>query len=1188
MISLADNRGFKKVITWKDLKVKLDYVKVVESEREMLKRFVELVEERDVDILLGYNTDLFDFPYLRERAKQLRVKLKLGRDGSEVIARKRRFATATRIRGRVHIDVYTMVNFLATIGTIRLIHYTLEDVYRHMLGREKPDFKFTEMAEAWEQGGERAKELLEYCMSDSQATLELGLELLPLFFELTRIIRQTPFDVTRMTPGQLVEWLLIADARKVGELVPARPVGEEYAERLEETYVGAYVMEPAKGLHEDLIVFDFRSLYPSIIVSHNIDPSTLNCKCCKPSEATTVPELDYRFCGRRKGFISSTLERLIEARAKLKRELKQHKRGTKEYRSLDSQQWALKIVANSVDGNEPVVLRDPSGRIQIKNIGSFVDKFITEACTQHVGNTEVADPPAKWEALSFNGTNMMFTPIKKVIRHPAPETLYEVKLSSGKKVRVTADHSVFVLDQDLNAMPIETRALKPGDYILAPRKVPTKPYAQDTLNLIQEFSKLAPELLEDICIYVDRRPRRGVIETRIRILELLSDRKPRHISQIGEKIGRGSRCISKNAASLIREGYLREVRRRRNLRIVEITEKGSRRLQIEKTLLEHLKYDGSKRRHFIFINNLKPIVGLLNDEEIRTWSVGVYRHGRKFSPIIKITPEFFRLLGYFISEGSGYIAQNPRGGRSYSISIANEDEEIRRDIINCIKTTFGGEPYVWRKGIMITQKVPYLALSAVLNMDLKAGEKRIPELVLNSPTEHQLAFLHAYWRGDGSYRESTGQYVFTTKSGKLITDLSFLLSQLGVCVTLVEDSGVHRAIVNEDLPFKPSTAINRRSYSHVVPGKLMIPLLKGMRKVKKYPHVLQGKNMRIEKALELVNEFLKTNPGDEYANRLLKFLTGDLLLEKIIEINAVKPSTEYVYDLSVEGNENFVGGHGLVCLHNSFYGMLGYPRARWYFKECAESVTSFGRHYIRKTIDMARDFDFDVIYSDTDSLYCKLNGKKREDAMKFLKQVNESLPGIMELEFEGFYPRGIFVTKKRYAMIDEEGRMVVKGLEFVRRDWAALAKKTQEAALEAILRDGSPKKAAEIVRRTTRDVLEGKVSLNDLVIYTQLKMPIESYRSIGPHVVAAKRLRELGREVEPGMMIAYIEAKGPGSISERAVPVEDFKGREYDPDYYVEHQVLPAVMRIMEVLGYREEDLRYEREKQMDLEKFMR
>jgi DNA polymerase I len=277
----------------------------------------------------------------------------------------------------------------------------------------------------------------------------------------------------------------------------------------------------------------------------------------------------------------------------------------------------------------------------------------------------------------------------------------------------------------------------------------------------------------------------------------------------------------------------------------------------------------------------------------------------------------------------------------------------------------------------------------------------------------------------------------------------------------------------------------------------------------------------------------------------------------------------------------------LKIVANSFYGMLAYPRARWYSKESAESVTSFGRYYIHETIKMAKDFGFEVIYGDTDSLHCKLNGKKREDALRFLKKVNESLPGMIELELEGFYPRAVFVTKKRYAMVDDEGRMVVKGLEFVRRDWAAIAKRTQESVLKAVLKDGSPKKAAEIVKNTTKRVLEGKADLEDLVIYTQLKMPIESYRAIGPHVVAAKRLRELGHEVEPGMVIAYIEVKGPGSISERAVPVEDFGGKEYDPQYYVEHQVLPAVMRIMEVLGYREEDLRFERKKQVGLEEFM-
>ena len=237
---------------------------------------------------------------------------------------------------------------------------------------------------------------------------------------------------------------------------------------------------------------------------------------------------------------------------------------------------------------------------------------------------------------------------------------------------------------------------------------------------------------------------------------------------------------------------------------------------------------------------------------------------------------------------------------------------------------------------------------------------------------------------------------------------------------------------------------------------------------------------------------------------------------------------------------------------------------------------------------MAKDNGLEVIYGDTDSLHCKLNGKSKEDALRFMKQVNEDLPGIIELELESFYPRGVFITKKRYAMIDEEGRMVVKGLEFVRRDWAAIAKRTQEDVLKAIIRDGSPEKAARVIRETTREVLEGKVDIDDLVIHTQLKMPIESYKAIGPHVVAAKRLQELGHVIEPGTMISYIESNGSGSISERAVPVEDFEGKEYDPDYYVGHQVLPAVMRIMEVLGYREEDLKFEKEKQVGLEQFIR
>jgi DNA polymerase I len=192
----------------------------------------------------------------------------------------------------------------------------------------------------------------------------------------------------------------------------------------------------------------------------------------------------------------------------------------------------------------------------------------------------------------------------------------------------------------------------------------------------------------------------------------------------------------------------------------------------------------------------------------------------------------------------------------------------------------------------------------------------------------------------------------------------------------------------------------------------------------------------------------------------------------------------------------------------------------------------------------------------------------------------------MKLELEDFYKRGLFIAKKRYAMINESGKIEVKGLEFVRRDWAALAQDTQEAVLEAILRDGSPEKAAEIVRNVTEDIKKGNVDLNDLIVHTRLKKSIDQYKTRGPHVAAAERLESEGEEVEAGTTITYIVERGSGSISDRSIPVSQFDDREYDPEYYVHNQVLPAVFRVMEVLDYTEEELCYEETKQTRLGNF--
>lgn len=211
----------------------------------------------------------------------------------------------------------------------------------------------------------------------------------------------------------------------------------------------------------------------------------------------------------------------------------------------------------------------------------------------------------------------------------------------------------------------------------------------------------------------------------------------------------------------------------------------------------------------------------------------------------------------------------------------------------------------------------------------------------------------------------------------------------------------------------------------------------------------------------------------------------------------------------------------------------------------------------------------------------------KSQAKKFLEDLNSTLPESMELEYEGFYRRGFFVSKKRYAVI-EDGTIIAKGLELVRRDWAPLAKETQENMLMAILKEGNVDKAIEIVKKAIKRLQSGDVDMKELIIHTQITKQLQNYKQIGPHVVAAKRLEEHGIKVSRGTIVQYVIVKGKGSISDRAIPYEYSEDYEYDIDYYMNNQLIPAVSRIMSSLGYTKEDLESLRtgEKQSSLDAF--
>lgn len=201
-----------------------------------------------------------------------------------------------------------------------------------------------------------------------------------------------------------------------------------------------------------------------------------------------------------------------------------------------------------------------------------------------------------------------------------------------------------------------------------------------------------------------------------------------------------------------------------------------------------------------------------------------------------------------------------------------------------------------------------------------------------------------------------------------------------------------------------------------------------------------------------------------------------------------------------------------------------------------------------------------------------LEAEIKAQAQKFLTYLNSTLPESMELEYEGFYRRGFFVSKKRYAVI-EDGEIIAKGLELVRRDWAPIVKNTQKAVLMAILKEGDSDKAISEVKKVLKRIKNGDVDKKDLIIHTQITKPLDQYKQVGPHVVAARKIEEHGIKVTRGTIVQYIIVKGKGSISQRAVPYEYSEGYEYDKDYYINNQFIPAIERIMYSFGYTKKDL---------------
>ena len=318
-----------------------------DNEKGMIEDVFNLI--KDYPLLITYNGDGFDLPYLYNRADRLGIDkntnpLYMMRD------------SATLKKG-VHLDLYrTLSNRAFQIYAFgqKYTDFSLNSVSKGLLNEQKLDY-----------GVEIDKMTLyqigKYCQNDAYLTYKLTSFnddlLMNLLVVISRIGRMPIDDISRMGVSQWIRSLLYYEHRKNNMLIPRR---EEIDKRSTEVkndavikdkkYRGGLVVEPKEGIHFDVTVMDFASLYPSIIKVKNLSYETVRCSHteCKKN---MIPQTNHWVCTKKNGLTSVLIGSLRDLRVNYYKTMSKNQNLTNEERQLYTVvSQALKVILNASYG----------------------------------------------------------------------------------------------------------------------------------------------------------------------------------------------------------------------------------------------------------------------------------------------------------------------------------------------------------------------------------------------------------------------------------------------------------------------------------------------------------------------------------------------------------------------------------------------------------------------------------------------------------------------------------------------------------------------------------------------------------------------------------------------------------------------------------------------------------------------
>jgi DNA polymerase II len=335
------------------------------DEEDCLIKFKEELKSFDPDIITGWNVIDFDLEFLQSRFKKIKVPFDIARTNDNLrlkIESNFMKSSSATVTGRQVIDGLDFIQdpFIQeapSIKSAKFESYTLENVSQQLLGKGKTikgNNRHIEI-ESWFHSDNVAnlKKLTEYNLIDCELVYEI--------LEKTKMIDLAieRSQLTGMTMDRLTASIAAFDSVYIRELLKRGIVSPsvEFGKK-EEKLKGGYVASTASGIFHNVLILDFKSLYPSIIKTFNIDPSSYLGHNLE-NEKNVVESPNKVFFRNNEGVLPKIITELHSAREKAK----------KEKRELSS--YAIKIIMNSFWG----VLASPNCRYFDFNMASAITSF---------------------------------------------------------------------------------------------------------------------------------------------------------------------------------------------------------------------------------------------------------------------------------------------------------------------------------------------------------------------------------------------------------------------------------------------------------------------------------------------------------------------------------------------------------------------------------------------------------------------------------------------------------------------------------------------------------------------------------------------------------------------------------------------------------------------------------------------